>query len=210
MKKLKVVGNARVSAEPDLAVLSFRVEAKNMRYGASLHDLHAKVHRLRDIMHHSGLQTTDLKTTQFAVNPEYHYGNKANTFTGYLASHRLSIELPCDKELINKILDLIAGQETEVQVALQFSVKDKDQLRKKAMAKAVAEAKVNAAVLTESAGVKLGDLIRIHYGTEEVNFYQQNLTLAVCESVDESAPHADIEPESVSIQETVTLTYEIF
>ena len=77
------------------------------------------------------------------------------------------------------------------------------------MAKAVADSKAKALVLTAAAGVKLCDIINIDYSWGQINFVSSpkgNLakSVVVSDSFD-----FDIEPEDIIVDDTVTVIWSI-
>jgi uncharacterized protein len=113
------------------------------------------------------ISRTQLKTSHFNIEENWEYLEKVRVFKGYTASHRLKIELGTDKELLNQVLLRIAQGQSHPEVNFFFSVKDKDALRKRAMALAVEDAKSSAVVLAASAGIRLGNIETIEYGWTE-------------------------------------------
>lgn len=161
MRVIKVQGRGNVSAEPDMVTLSFDVEATAREYAECLGKLNKRVDDLRSSMSASGLEKAKLKTSSYNVNINHKYKDGRYIFLGYIASHHLSIEFPLDKTLLNEVLHHVAQGHSGAQVHLSFSVKDKDALRKKALAQAVQSARENAETLAETAGVTLGKLLQM-------------------------------------------------
>lgn len=207
MKLLKVIGKATVSTEPDIVTVSFRVRSQSKGYGLCLDGLNQQVNDLRGIILQAGLNDTQLKTTDFKVEVETEYKNNKRCFVGYVAKHYMRIELAMDKSLLNTLLNLVAKKHAGVEVSLDFSVKDQDALRRQVLDKAVQVAKENARILAKSAGVTLGSLVQIDYGWTEVRIQTQDVGMC-CESVSGTL-HADIQPQDVEANDTVTLVYEI-
>ena len=85
----------------------------------------------------SGLNKAKLKTTAFSVRVETQYKASQHIFVGYVASHRMRIDLPIDKILLNKILSHVAQGHSGAEIHLTFSVRDKDALRQQVFTQAV-------------------------------------------------------------------------
>jgi len=209
MRVLKVVGNGRVDAKPDIAVLSFTVRARAEQYGDCVAELNSRTEELRRSMELSGLERADLKTSDFSVDTDTKYEDGESVFVGYTASHRMRIELPMDRDLLNTALQKVAESESEAEIQIQFSVKDNDTLRKRVIAKAVEAAKENAAILAGAAGVKLGKLEQIDYSYVGVHIYEHSSEMVCGSAVEGKRYDADIEPEDVTASDSVTLIYEI-
>ena len=69
-------------------------------------------------------------------------------------------------------------------------------------------AKTNAQTLAAAAGVTLGSLQQIDYGWAEVRIYEQDANLS-CPGPEALAAEADIDPQDVKAEDTVTLVYEV-
>ena len=207
MRLLKVQGKGHVSIEPDMVTVSFDVETKVRDYEECLRTLNSRAEDLRQSMIASGLETR-LKTSAFNVRVETQYKGGQHIFVGYAASHRMQIELPVDKTLLNKVLGHVAKGHSGAEIKLAFSVRDKDSLRKRVLTAAVQVAKENAETLASAAGLKLGKLMQMDYGWAEVRIYDQE-SVMVCEGSVMEDYNADIEPEDVGADDSVTLVYEI-
>ncbi len=211
MRMLKVQGKGRVNLEPDVVTLSFDVETKSKDYAECLQSLNARAEDLRTSMTAAGLDRAELKTSAFNVRVETQYKDGQHIFASYCASHNMKIELPVDKELLNRALRQIAQGHSGAEIKLNFSVKDKDALRKLVLLDAVRTAKNNAETLASASGMKLGKLQQIDYGWSEVHIYDREASMicdapAVMQDVDSAT---DIEPEDVTAEDIVTLVYEI-
>jgi len=209
MRSLKVQGKGRVYAEPDMVTLSFDVESKEKDYKKSVRNLNLRTEDLRKSMSASGLDKAELKTTSFSVRVDTKYEDGRHIFVGYIASHELEIDIPMDKDLLNKVLRQVAQGHSGAQIRLAFTVRDKDALRKKALTQAVQTARENAETLVAAAGVKLGKLEHIDYGWAEVHVYDRQASM-LCERMAAGPAYdADIQPEDVAAVDNVTLVFEI-
>lgn len=209
MRLLKVQGKGHVNTEPDIVTLSFDVEAKAKDYEESLRHLNSQADDLRGSITAAGLDRTTLKTSAYTVRVETQYKAGKHIFEGYAASHQMKIEMPVDKALLATVLRLVAQGHSGAEIALTFSVKDKDALRKRVLTQAVQAAKENAQTLATAAGVNLGKLIQMDYGWAEVRIYDREASMVCQASAETPQSEADIEPEDVTAEDTVTLVYEI-
>lgn len=208
MRQLKVHGSGHVVAEPDMVTVSFDVEVNVYDYEECLRTLNMRVEDLRQSMSTAGLERAQLKTSAFNVRVNSKYKDGKSVFAGYSASHRLKIDLPVDKELLNRVLRHVASGLSGAEINLYFSVRDKEPLRKRVLTQAVQKAKENAETLASAAGVTLGKLIQIDYGWTEVHIHESESNM-VSASASKREFDVDIEPEDVSASDSVTLVYEI-
>jgi len=208
MGELRVRGKSLVSAEPDLVILSFTVKVFDKEYDNCIQNLNKKVEYLRQNIVACGLNRKDLKTSDFNVyvkTKEDVYTNSYKT-VGYEAYHELHIELPMDRELLNKVLEYVAKGHSGTMIDISFSVSETDSVKKRAMIEAVQNAKENAKILASEAGVKLGRIIRIDHGFTEIRVSERRYR-ALCEQ--SPSYNVDIEPMDLGYEDVVTITYEI-
>ncbi|MGE5581863.1 MAG: SIMPL domain-containing protein [Bacillota bacterium] len=206
-RTVRVQGRAVVAAEPDLAILNFELEARDYDYERSSLELNRRVELLRGELEKAGVERKALKTTNFKIDTDYEWQNSKRIFKGYKASHDLILELPFEREVLNRVVRTVAESASEAEMRISFGVKDEEKLRRTALAKSVAVARRNAEVLAEAAGVSLGEIIDIEYGWTEVRLrssFQLNADM-VCEAA--SGP--DFEPTEVEAEESVSVVWEI-
>ena len=206
-KIIRVQGHATVSKNPDTVILSFSISGRDKKYDESIKSVNNRVEILRNELEKSQVDRTALKTTNFSINSDFRYDdkNKENIFLGYICNHALRLELPFNKKEVGKIIDNLAISMSQAEMRISFDVKDKESLHQEILEKAVLEARNNAGILVKSAGVRLGSIINIEYGWTEIRF-QESLSYSanmVCASM------ADIEPEDIQGQDSVTITWEI-
>jgi uncharacterized protein len=208
MRIIKVQGRGVVSAEPDICILSFVAEAQTKEYSDCLSTLNQHTEQLRQGLSASGLNIHDLKTTDFNIRIEYKYVQQRHVFVGYRGSHHLHIELPTNKDLLNKILGKVAEGYSGVEISISFSVKDKESLRNRTLQEAVRVARANAKTIADAAGLKLGEIQQLDYGWAEVRIHEYGSRMVMEDSLMAISP-PDIDPEDVSAEDSVTLVYEI-
>ena len=206
VKTIKVLGKGNVTCPPDTVVLSFKIESKSGDYASCLKDLNSRTDDLRssvrDVTDGKGV----LKTADYSIRTESKYEKGHSVFIGYSASHRLQIEFPVDTSLLNRVLNAIAKGYSGAEIRISFTVKNKDALKKRVLQDAVRVAKQNASTIAEAAGVKLGELQYIDYSWSEVRISQREYDICESPAADNDA---DIDPEDVQADDSVTLVYAI-
>ncbi len=203
-------GKGIVKAEPDIAILQFQAIAKNHDYSDCIRDLNAQVEALRIDMETAGIDRAELKTTDLRINVNTRsLKDGRRVFDGYTASHELIIEIPFDKDLLNKVLRIVAKAQSGVGLSISFSVKNKEALRHSVLGEAVRVAKSNADLLADAAGIKLGKLMQINYGWTEIRFYEDTMTMPGADLCSGPEYDVDVQPAELKAEDTVTLIYEI-
>jgi uncharacterized protein YggE len=205
---IRVQGEGKVSVEPDLAVLTFSVQVKHPEYAGCSNALNANVARLRRDLAACGIESARVKTMNLNIAVDTAYEEGRTKFVGFQASHTLRVEIPADKDLLNRVFLAIAQGNSDAQVQIAFSVKDQAALLRQSLEQAVKTATENAQILARAANVKLGALLEMNYGETSVRVYEQREML-MAQSVAGGAAPVDIEPENVRAENTVTLVWEI-
>ena len=116
----------------------------------------------------------------------------------------------------------IAGLRIDIRNRLKFTENfcknylSDDQERKADLSVAVSDEafmEEKAQVLTEAAGVKLGDIVSIDYSWGEIEFVSEsvtrNLAMPIMCDDSEGCYDIDIEPDDIDVSDTVTVVWEI-
>jgi uncharacterized protein YggE len=206
--KISVRGVGSVSWPPDTTVISFAITARSREYSQAVQELNERVAELRGRLEGAGVDPKRLKTTQFGVDAEYRTVEKKQVFWGWGARHGLRLELPVDRDLLNKALEAVATGSTDAEFAVGFEVKDRAGLREAVLADATKAARRNADAIVSSAGCRLGKVLSIEYHWSEIRFgsFEHHLSRGI---MAEACGAPDIEPEDVDAEDSVTLVWEL-
>lgn len=207
-RRMTIQGSGSVSAPPDRVVLNFQDNQADKDYETCIRKLNESVETLRKDLEAVDIKRNELKTSQFNINADYDWNNGKRTFKGYRASHNLRLELPFSQDVLNKVLNAIARSRSDCELSLAFEVAQSDELKRKAIETAVANARQNAETIASAANVTLGKIIAVDYGQIKVEIRQQKFSAAM-RSTQFGVAEADIEPEDVKVEDNVTVTWEI-
>lgn len=213
-RKLQITGRGKLSVSPDIMILSFSAVAQEWEYDKTVDALNTKVEELRSIIEAQGISRSSLKTKDFGIRKETQWNRKTekSDFLGYSATHRLELELPLDKALINKLLSQIAKKLDSLDFSISFGVKDASGHQQQLILQAIAKAKENAALIAEATEVELREILDIDYSYRELTIRSQQHDYPVYDSqvlMEASAPTPDFEPDDIDVAETVTITWRI-
>ncbi|RMH64059.1 MAG: DUF541 domain-containing protein [Calditrichaeota bacterium] len=206
MRVLRVEGRSEISGESDWVILSFEVNAESSNYAICMQTLDSRTYHLKKNIEQAGLDAEQVKTSDYDLRIKYRDVDGEDIFAGFFARHNLVIEFPMERELLSRVLGLIAGGQSSAEINIRFSVRDKEALRHQAMEEAVRTARDNAEALARAADIKLGPILQIDYGTFDVHIKEQSYNMLLEPSANYGAHFA---PKKVTIGETVHLTYEI-
>ena len=156
-RTISVSGQGEIQAEPDRALVTLGVESRKLK----LEDARAEVTRTVDavlkLTRDLKIEQKYVRTTRVNVQPEYNWDGtaKERNLIGYFVSRQIEIELrDLDKlgTLMEKSFDLGVNSVGDPRLD---STKRRD-LEREALAKAVADAKLNAEAVAKAAGARLG------------------------------------------------------
>src|SRR5665213_3269366 len=77
-----VTGTGTIIAAPDMATLSFSVMNENLDVSKASDAVNTKIAAIVNTLESDGLLATDIKTTDYSINPQYNYTNVPQTLGG--------------------------------------------------------------------------------------------------------------------------------
>ena len=217
-RTIRVTGKGVISVKPDMIRLLLTLDDMYDTYEKTLERSTVQVEVLKDCFEKLGFQRTDLKTLSFNVNTEYesyqdHRKVWRKKFLGYKFVHRLKIEFDADNTRLGQVLYALAHASIKPEFRINYTIKDTEAAKNQLLGKAVADSKEKAKVLTEAAGVTLGDIVTIDYSWGEITFLsepmQRCMSLAEECCMPSGSYDIDIEPDDIDVTDTVTVVWEI-
>lgn len=205
----QVTGQGSATAVPDTAHISFGVTKQATTVQDAQNQTNTVVNAILDALKKLGINTKDLKTTNYSVNPNYNFNAGTQTITGYTVTQNIDLKVqPLDK--VNESIDTITknGANLVGQVSFGFTDDKEQQLENEARKDAVTKARSKAESLSKAAGVHLGNVINIQENPQETPII---MPMAVQGKVvnDQSAP-TQITPGTSTITTSVTLSYQLY
>lgn len=218
MRTIKVTGNGIIRIKPDVTRISINLSSVGAVYDETLTKSTNDTNLLKELFTEFGFERSDLKTTYFNIDSEYEgfqeNGMFQNRFIGYRYRHNLKLEFDSDNELLGRLLYALAKCPLSPEFHISYTVKNPEKSMNELLGNAVLDAKAKAAVLTDSAGVKLGDIQNIDYSWGEIEFVSNPLNrgimLSNCSNTAEKRSFdIDIDPDDIEVSDTVTVIWEI-
>lgn len=156
-RTVSVSGTGEVVAQPDLAYVTFGVEARKPGMEEARADVAQTIDRVLDLTRELGIEPALVNATRVQIQPDYSWNDaeRQRVLVGYLVSRQVQIELR-DLEQLGTLLEraVDAGVNQVSDPVLDSS--QRKVLERDAMAKAVEDARFNAETLANAAGAKLG------------------------------------------------------
>ncbi len=218
-KIIKVTGRGKLTVKPDMTRLLIELKDVRDTYEETLEQSTVQVGILKECFEGLGFDKAELKTTRFHIDTKYegyHDENRnwKNKFVGYEFVHAMKLEFDVDNKKLGQILYALAHLTIRPELHIEYSVRDTEAAKNALLANAVADSKAKAKVLSEAAGVELGDIVTIDYSWGEISFnarpMERCMTLASCDNAAGGGSYdIDIEPDDINVSDTVTVVWEI-
>ena len=216
MKTIRVTGMGSVSVKPDTTSLRITFGGIYKDYEETVRQSAEKTKILRETIEKSGLPGEALKTKDFSIESEYEsyrdYNNDyKKRFLGYKFYHRTQIQFPKDNKMLGRVLYELSLCSVKVEFSIDYTVKDKDAVKKEVIKRAVENSREKAEIMAIAAGVSLGEVQSIDYSWGEIDIRTSpvdKLELKKSYAL-ESSYDIDIEPDDIDLSDTVTMVWEI-
>ena len=148
-----VVGDGRVTVQPDLAMVTFDVEANGQTLAAAQADASTRMQAVIDGLIGLGIPREDIRTSRVSANPVY--DQRDNTvIRGYRATNSVQVKLR-ELDRVGPIVDAITAAGANRVEGLTFSVEKIEEPKNQARALAVQNGRVKADQLASLAGMRV-------------------------------------------------------
>ncbi|MCF0116010.1 MAG: SIMPL domain-containing protein [Erysipelotrichaceae bacterium] len=205
-RTIKVTGTGKISVRPDTTRVMITLEDTTRTYQSALVKSSEKKMELTSALKKLGFKEEDLKTTYFNVNTNYE--NKL--FKGYRYVHHMKLDFPVDNDMLGKVLTKLMHSSGKPSFTIQYVIKDGQKVRDELLARAAADSKNKALVLTKAVGANLKDVIHIDYSWGEVEFVSRTRNCVAFGSMESDGGLSyDIEPDDIEIEDTVTMVWSV-
>ncbi len=209
-RTLSVSGTGKATGTPDMAMMDFAVIAQADTASAAMQQNAARMTKVRDALKGLGVQSKDLQTSGFYLQPRYARDERGRTDTnkivGYTAGNTLAVRLR-DVDKVGTAIDRAVGAGANNLGSLQFGFQNPDDMLEKARRAAVKDARALADLLVEEAGATLGPVQSI-----SVNSYQprpQARMRMEAMAMDAAPAATPIEAGEGQLSVTVHMVYEL-
>lgn len=193
---LTVVGTGEVAAVPDVAEWSFGVQARASTPSRALSSSSATIRRVVAALRAAGVARSDVQTRDASLYPGM---NRRNEVTGYVATSRVQAVVRDLRRAGAAIEGAVEAGATDV-FGPSLSASNRQELLRRALDEAFAEAKAKAERLAATVGVTLGRPVAV---VEQGGFEQGG-------AVYEAARAAlEVEPGEQEIVGTLTVTFAV-
>ncbi len=208
-RTLTVNGKGEMSAAPDVAYINLAVETTAKSASQAVKENAEKTNSVIEAIKAKLGENDKVSTAGYNLSPIYEYNNQTNNseFKGYRASNQIVVEVHNLKQ-IGAIIDATAEAGLNNIQGLRFDTTKSAELRKKALAEAVKDAKATADVLAQAAGVKITRILQLSPSYDYPVPVYRDYAMSAKEGA-APPPPTPIEPGELTINATVNIVFEI-
>ncbi|MCJ8140329.1 SIMPL domain-containing protein [Falsirhodobacter halotolerans] len=162
--KIEVTGQGQVSIAPDMATVTLGVTSQGDTAQAAMEANAAELTRVMERLTGAGIAEADVQTTGLQLNPNWAEGeNQARRIDGYTAENMVTVKVR-QLDGLGGVLDAAVADGANTLNGIAFDLADPKPAMDEARKRAVADAVERAQLMTEAAGVRLGNIERISEG----------------------------------------------
>lgn len=215
-RSFSVSGEGKVVAIPDIARFTFSVVTEG---GKDIAELQKKnvglVNEAIDFVKSSGVDTKDIKTEGYNLEPRYQYYGCEHggaclppEIVGYKVTQTVLVKVR-DFGKVGNVLGGVVAHGANSVSSLSFTIDDPTALQNQAREEAIGKAKEKAKAIAEAGNFKLGQLLSIEEGYQPYPLYATQYESLGKGGGVEAPVTPTIEPGSQEIKVSVALRYEI-
>jgi uncharacterized protein YggE len=163
LRSISIIGTGEVKARPDIGIITVGVLKRAPTAQEALKQNNDAMAEIIAHLEQVGVAPKDIQTTNFSVNPAYHYDNQNQQpprIIGYDVSNQVTI-IVRKLDTMGLILDQVVGKGSNQIHGITFSIDDPRPLEDEARKRALVDAQRKARLYAEGAGITLGPIMSI-------------------------------------------------
>tara|TARA_R100001509_G_scaffold131635_1_gene85027 strand:+ start:1903 stop:2643 length:741 start_codon:yes stop_codon:yes gene_type:complete len=167
VRQLHVTGEGEAFLAPDMAVMQLTVTREAETAREALDANSGAMQQVLDAMREAGVESRDLRTRQFSIQPRYRHPPRQKDGTqeppsivGYQVSNSLEVRVR-EIDAVGAILDRAVSLGVNQDGQIEWTNADPREAVEAARRAAVKDALARAHTLADAAGVGLGDILEI-------------------------------------------------
>lgn len=204
--ELAVVGEGKVDIVPDVAYVDLGINVNGV---ASVQEAQKSVDTVNNAvlaaMEKLGIPKSNVKTTNYSINPNYVYTGGRDQINGYNGNATITIKTT-KTELVPTIIQAATNAGANQVQGARFSIEKPENYRAQARNKAITNAKEQAKTLAGDLGIKLGKVTNIVESTGVDGGPMPDLMKSL--PIGGGAGGPAIEPGTQTISSVVTLYFQ--
>lgn len=201
---LAVDGSGTAGAAADQAVLTVGITTLAKESSAAQQENARQSAAVLAALKAAGLADADLETGSYSFSPSYE-GNDRNRISGYQVSNSIRVTLR-DVTRTGSIIDLALASGANRVNSLSFSVQRPEALRRAALQRAIADARLKADIMAETLGLRITGIKLV---TENVGSLLESDAAPMLLAARANKAATPIAPGKVELSATVHIEYRI-
>lgn len=206
-----VSGEGKVSVSPDIAKVSIGITESGASLKTVENTLNSKSQTMTSSLEKLGIDSSDIKTTDYNVYPQYDYTTPNQAITGYQVSTNYEVTVH-NFDILNNVITTGTSAGANMVGGINFDLSDSVKTEKmneaRVLAVKAAESKANG--LASAAGITLGKIINV--SENQNSNIAQPLALPASGggmAADKAVVQPNIQPGSTDLDVTVSLSYQV-
>lgn len=206
--KITVNGSGLSLVPADTAIISMGVRKNNASVKEAQNEVNEIIAAIRAALIENGIKEEDINTDRIYVNPRYDYTHDYEEIIGYSAFSYLSVKTE-NMNAIGTIVDLALDAGANMLENITFSAKDTSAAQQVALTEAVKNARRDAEIIANAAGLEIVSIESISegrvmtYDSGSNAFYKMT---AADMAVEEAASGASTYVQAAKLQVTNDVT----
>jgi uncharacterized protein YggE len=202
---ITVVGQATITAVSDQARIEFGVVTQGANAREAAERNAERLDRVLAELRRTLKGGTPIETVGYNLNPDYRYPQEGGqpTITGYTATNVVRVTTN-DLKQIGQVIDVAIRAGANNVQSLQFTLRDEQSVRAKALREAATRARAKGDALASALGIRIARIYQVR--EEAPATVRPFIGMMAAEKQQASTP---IEPGRIEVEATVTLVLEI-
>jgi len=204
ISKLRVDGEGKVTAAPDMATIVLGVESRSTKAAEAVEENARLMNQTINALLEAGIIESQMQTSRFSLTTmpqdEPLTAKAEQEPPVFLATNQVTVKLD-DTEGVGQVLDAAVGAGSNSIQEVKFDLRDPTPQNDEAMTIAIKDAQRKAQVAASAAGLELGRILEMTVGYGYVVEASRSYSYAMAAT--------PIQPGEMEVTASVNLVYEI-
>ncbi len=205
--EVSVTGRGEVNITPNRAVLLVTVESRAQLAARAATDNARKVDATIAALHAAGVKPAELTNGGYSVAQAYDDSNNRRRPDGFMARNTLRIEVPRIAD-VGRLIDVALSVGATQVLPVQFLGPDVEGARRRALAIAVREARLDAEALAAAAGGSLGKLTELSTSMSPGAFMRESIVVSSGVLRSDSPVPTNLTPADLTVSAVASVRWE--
>lgn len=214
---ITVKGIGAVTVPVDYIEIELSLNETNKDYKKGYDVFEKKISDIQNTIIKCGFNEDDLKTSDLNVKPNYDEVKKGGRYVDVLQGYNFITEMKLrfdfDSVKLNNVFTAITQSKAAPKINVNFTVKDKEKVKKTLLVSSAKDAKEKAEILCMSLGVKLGNIKTINYNWDEIKIYSPTSYCVNDEGwsglCNREVPLLGFTPDDIRVKDDASFVWEI-